>query len=239
MQIVFTIRPLENSISYYNSNFMIYSKEQSSKLYYDQIFLGLLHASEDNNSDKIQEYSKTYIDYLKNTHGEDMHDYFFNDTENYYQQNRIYKILNLAIPHVNISQRLEYNIMLLEYFSAFYESNKKDSIGFELLPVEIDMINEIQNFCNKNINEDNKKDIDYLHRISIALLRLNLLEDAYKYYPKSVPFDYPNKYGHYTQMVWKKTKRVGCAIVKCGDDGGVIIVCNYDPPGNWMKQKAY
>ncbi len=60
-----------------------------------------------------------------------------------------------------------------------------------------------------------------------------------EFYPKSVPFDYPNKYGHYTQMVWRNTKRVGCAIVECGDDKGVIIVCNYDPSGNWMEQKAY
>lgn len=198
MQIAFTIRPLENSISYYNSNHMIYSKEESSKLYYDQIFLGLLHATEDNNSDKIQEYSETYINYLKNTHGKNLHDYFFNDDKNYYQQNRIYKILTLAIPHVNISQKLEYNVMLLEYFSAFYESNKKDSISFELLTVEIDIINEIQNFCNKNINEDNQKDIDYLHRISKALLRLNLFENAYKYYPKSVLNYYSS-----VDQIWK------------------------------------
>ncbi len=198
MRIALTIRPLENSISYYNLNYMAYNKEESSKLYYDQIFLALLHASEDNNSHKIQEYSNIYINYLKNTHGESLNNYFFNDDENYYQQNRIYKILNLAIPHVNISLRLEYNIMLMEYFAAFYESNNNNSIVFELLPVEIDMINKIQNFCNKNINDNNKKDVDYLHRISTALLRLNLLEDAYKYYPKSVTNYYSS-----TDQIWK------------------------------------
>ncbi len=43
--------------------------------------------------------------------------------------------------------------------------------------------------------------------------------------------------GHYTQMVWKNTKRLGGAQVVC--NGRIIIVCNYDPPGNWIGQKPY
>ncbi|MCB0497823.1 MAG: hypothetical protein KDC79_16900 [Cyclobacteriaceae bacterium] len=44
--------------------------------------------------------------------------------------------------------------------------------------------------------------------------------------------------GHYTQVVWKTTKRVGCAkVIDC--DGNDIWVCNYDPPGNWRVQKPY
>lgn len=36
--------------------------------------------------------------------------------------------------------------------------------------------------------------------------------------------------GHFTQLVWVGTKRLGCASVECG--GGELWVCNYDPPGN-------
>ena len=36
--------------------------------------------------------------------------------------------------------------------------------------------------------------------------------------------------GHFTQMVWVGSKRLGCASVECG--GGELWVCNYDPPGN-------
>ena len=43
--------------------------------------------------------------------------------------------------------------------------------------------------------------------------------------------------GHYTQIVWRNTRRVGCAKVKCA--GNVIVVCNYDPPGNFLGQKPY
>lgn len=43
--------------------------------------------------------------------------------------------------------------------------------------------------------------------------------------------------GHYTQIVWKSTKKVGCAKISC--DGFDIWVCNYDPPGNWVGEKPY
>ncbi|MFN7117691.1 MAG: CAP domain-containing protein [Saprospiraceae bacterium] len=44
--------------------------------------------------------------------------------------------------------------------------------------------------------------------------------------------------GHYTQLIWENTKRVGCAVAVC-KDGGEIWVCNYDPPGNYIGQKPY
>lgn len=41
--------------------------------------------------------------------------------------------------------------------------------------------------------------------------------------------------GHYTQIVWNNTRRVGCAMVRCsGRRGGVFVVCNYDPAGNYL-----
>ncbi|KAJ8634649.1 hypothetical protein MRB53_008916 [Persea americana] len=35
--------------------------------------------------------------------------------------------------------------------------------------------------------------------------------------------------GHYTQIVWSSTRRLGCARVVC-DDGDTFMTCNYDPP---------
>ncbi len=43
--------------------------------------------------------------------------------------------------------------------------------------------------------------------------------------------------GHYTQIVWKNTTKVGCAKSEC--NGNVTWVCNYDPPGNYIGQKPY
>jgi hypothetical protein len=37
--------------------------------------------------------------------------------------------------------------------------------------------------------------------------------------------------GHFTQLVWRSTRRVGCALAPC-DNGLELLVCNYDPAGN-------
>jgi len=45
------------------------------------------------------------------------------------------------------------------------------------------------------------------------------------------------KAGHYTQMVWSKTKKIGAgkAVVQTGEFAGwTVIVCSYDPSGNWQ-----
>ncbi|KAH7553453.1 hypothetical protein ACOSP7_029826 [Xanthoceras sorbifolium] len=44
--------------------------------------------------------------------------------------------------------------------------------------------------------------------------------------------------GHYTQIVWKSTTRVGCWRQKC-TGGGLFVVCNYDPPGNYIDESPF
>lgn len=43
--------------------------------------------------------------------------------------------------------------------------------------------------------------------------------------------------GHYSQIVWANSERVGCGRALCSNGWGYIIVCNYDPPGNVVSQK--
>ncbi|KAL5549053.1 hypothetical protein UlMin_004284 [Ulmus minor] len=45
--------------------------------------------------------------------------------------------------------------------------------------------------------------------------------------------------GHYTQIVWRDTKKIGCAQVTCAGGKGVFMTCNYDPPGNYYGEKPY
>lgn len=49
--------------------------------------------------------------------------------------------------------------------------------------------------------------------------------------------------GHYTQLVWRDTERVGCGVAECDnipDFGpGTLWVCNYDPAGNYVGEKPY
>ena len=44
--------------------------------------------------------------------------------------------------------------------------------------------------------------------------------------------------GHYTQVVWKETKKVGCAMSICNDNSQ-IWVCSYYPAGNVEGKKPY
>ncbi len=44
--------------------------------------------------------------------------------------------------------------------------------------------------------------------------------------------------GHYTQMIWKNSKELGCGMAACADNGQ-IWVCNYNPPGNFIGQTPY
>ena len=51
--------------------------------------------------------------------------------------------------------------------------------------------------------------------------------------------------GHYTQIVWRDTTSVGCAIQKCtsgspfGSSTWYFAVCDYAPPGNFVGAKPY
>ncbi|XP_021571486.1 peptidase inhibitor 16 isoform X2 [Carlito syrichta] len=51
--------------------------------------------------------------------------------------------------------------------------------------------------------------------------------------------------GHYTQVVWAKTERIGCGSHFCEKLQGVeetnihLLVCNYEPPGNVKGRRPY
>ncbi|PHU10357.1 Pathogenesis-related protein 1A1 [Capsicum chinense] len=42
--------------------------------------------------------------------------------------------------------------------------------------------------------------------------------------------------GHYTQVIWRNSVRLGCARARC-NNGWYFITCNYDPPGNYIGQR--
>lgn len=58
----------------------------------------------------------------------------------------------------------------------------------------------------------------------------------YNYWSNSC---YGGMCGHYTQIMWRATRRVGCAMVTCYNGRGTFITCNYDPPGNYVGMRPY
>jgi pathogenesis-related protein 1 len=45
--------------------------------------------------------------------------------------------------------------------------------------------------------------------------------------------------GHYTQMVWHNTLKVGCAMATCGNTHEQVWVCHYSPAGNIVGETPY
>jgi hypothetical protein len=57
-------------------------------------------------------------------------------------------------------------------------------------------------------------------------------------------FDYPANQcregrmcGHYTQLVWRNTREVGCAVARGGNRE--VWVCEYSPKGNYVGMRPY
>ena len=44
--------------------------------------------------------------------------------------------------------------------------------------------------------------------------------------------------GHYTQLVWAESQKMGCGMATCGD-AGTVWVCNFFPSGNWMGEAPF
>ncbi|GFP89705.1 pathogenesis-related protein pr-1 [Phtheirospermum japonicum] len=59
----------------------------------------------------------------------------------------------------------------------------------------------------------------------------------YNYWSNSCAFG--QQCGHYTQIVWRDTKKIGCAKVVCDGGKGVFMICNYNPPGNYIGERPY
>lgn len=50
------------------------------------------------------------------------------------------------------------------------------------------------------------------------------------------------KTGHYTQIVWADTTKIGCGKIRYTDSKGWIalyLVCNYGPTGNYINKPIY
>ncbi|WKY07835.1 hypothetical protein Q1695_007371 [Nippostrongylus brasiliensis] len=52
-------------------------------------------------------------------------------------------------------------------------------------------------------------------------------------------FNRPKVIGHYTQVVWQDSYRLGCAAVFCEQSKMTLVTCNYGPAGNVIGGKVY
>ncbi|KAL8341104.1 hypothetical protein RB601_006964 [Gaeumannomyces tritici] len=62
------------------------------------------------------------------------------------------------------------------------------------------------------------------------------MNEKSKYKGEKIPEGNFAGYGHYTQCMWKTTKKVGIASAR-DSKGGLYVVARYDPAGNIRGQK--
>lgn len=63
------------------------------------------------------------------------------------------------------------------------------------------------------------------------------IEEKRAYRPGPFPTSDPAAVGHYTQLMWRATREVGCAVVAGGDDD--VLVCRYSQPGNVLGERPF
>ncbi|KAI8484740.1 Golgi-associated plant pathoproteinsis- protein 1 [Branchiostoma belcheri] len=49
---------------------------------------------------------------------------------------------------------------------------------------------------------------------------------------------YQPRTSHFTAMVWRSTRKVGCGVARA-EDGSTYIVARYSPPGNMIEEGEY
>ncbi|KAL2918910.1 hypothetical protein HK105_201744 [Polyrhizophydium stewartii] len=61
-------------------------------------------------------------------------------------------------------------------------------------------------------------------------------DERHKYHGEAISASNSRSFGHYTQLVWPSTTKLGAAIVTMGRH--TVVVCEYWPPGNVVGQRA-
>jgi len=88
---------------------------------------------------------------------------------------------------------------------------------------------------------------EYGENLYASTYSAGYVEAINKWYSEKINYDYNSntcdgECSHYTQIVWKDTTEVGCAkatYVNGEYKGGTVVVCRYNPKGNYIDVKPY
>ncbi len=96
---------------------------------------------------------------------------------------------------------------------------------------------------------EHDQDTPYGENLAIATYAIDYTVSTNMWYEEKPYYDYTlndcidgEMCGHYTQMIWKDSTEIGCgsAIIQTGSfKNGVIVVCRYNPSGNWTGDLPY
>jgi len=67
---------------------------------------------------------------------------------------------------------------------------------------------------------------------------LNWYKEKPVFEKNNFQFNHQLNMGHYTQMIWKNTTHIGAGYAQC-PSGAIIVVANYNPPGNFIGSNPF
>lgn len=111
-------------------------------------------------------------------------------------------------------------------------SLEKYALNFTDYLIKLDHLEHSPNRLNGDYIGENICAGHYSSAIGTECVNLWYSEEP-NYDYKKAEFDV--NCGHFTQIVWKNTKQLGCAM-SCNEDDRCVVSCNYYPSGNFYGQ---
>jgi uncharacterized protein YkwD len=117
---------------------------------------------------------------------------------------------------------------------AWNDSLAKESLKWAEHLTDINTMKHSETTAGENIASG--LNVDYVTLVDISWGK-EKSDFVYGAFPNCSKSNNWQHVGHYTQMIWKNTTEVGCAIAKKKEK--MFLVCRYNPPGNFMGEKPY
>jgi tetratricopeptide (TPR) repeat protein len=151
------IRPNAYSISCLDLNLRELVIDEFYQTYDDQVFLEFLLASKQENQDTLLKAGEEYLSNLLIQFDRDFPSIIFYDSNYYFEQGRVYKILEELIPLTDtIGKKLELKLLQLEYMANFYYYQHLEDSTFSLILSELEIIESCESFILENADEFQK-----------------------------------------------------------------------------------
>ncbi|KAK7462263.1 hypothetical protein VKT23_007864 [Stygiomarasmius scandens] len=124
-------------------------------------------------------------------------------------------------------------------------NNARAQFGAAALTWNGNILGQVQDHANKCVFE-HSGDSGVGENIAAGTGDFTMANAMDSWMSEASQYDYNNPgfseaTGHFTQVVWKGTTQVACAIASCGagtifDQASHFVVCQYTPPGNVIGQ---
>lgn len=197
-------------------------------------------------NDYYQDYDDQYYYYSNDEQGYEYYDYDDDnfescDSDNYNSNQNMPTINNEQPNNSNLNNINEQNIAILD------EHNKaRNEVGVSPLKWSNHLASIASNYAKTLANNCifEHSNTNYGENLFMGTKGYYTPIDGVKawwnekkYYDYKKNSGHGNVVGHYTQIIWRNTREVGCGqSIGCGN---IFFVCNYNPAGNIIGQRPY